>query len=49
MLERLHLDRTLFYALLALAGLSLLTVYSASGKTWAIPAATRCGCCSVSA
>lgn len=32
MLERLHLDRTLFYALLALAGLSLLTAYSASGK-----------------
>jgi rod shape determining protein RodA len=33
MLERLHLDRTLFYALLALAALSLLTVYSASGKS----------------
>ncbi len=32
MLERLHLDRTLFYALLALAGLSLITVYSATGK-----------------
>jgi len=35
MLERLHLDRTLFYALLALAVLSLLTVYSASGKSLA--------------
>src|SRR3989344_7434882 len=33
MLERLHLDRTLFYALLALAGLSLITVYSATGKS----------------
>lgn len=31
-LQRLHLDKTLFYALLALAGISLLTVYSASGR-----------------
>ncbi len=31
-LRRLHLDRTLLYALLALAGISLLAVYSASGK-----------------
>jgi rod shape determining protein RodA len=30
--ERLHLDRTLFYALATLALVSLLTVYSASGK-----------------
>jgi rod shape determining protein RodA len=29
-LERLHLDKTLFYALLTLAGLSLFTVYSAT-------------------
>ncbi len=31
-LERLHLDRSLLYALLALAGVSLLAVYSASSK-----------------
>src|SRR2546427_634021 len=30
--QRLHLDKTLYYALMALALLSLLTVYSATGK-----------------
>ena len=30
--QRLHLDKTMFYALLALALVSVLTVYSASGK-----------------
>lgn len=38
-LERLHLDRTLFYALVALALVSLLTVYSASGKDLGIAGA----------
>jgi len=31
-LQRLHIDKTLFYALVALAGVSLLAVYSAAGK-----------------
>ncbi|UCH53314.1 MAG: rod shape-determining protein RodA [Pseudomonadota bacterium] len=31
-LKRLHLDKTLFYALLVLAGLSLMVIYSATGK-----------------
>ncbi len=30
--QRLHIDKSLFYALLVLAGLSVLAVYSASGK-----------------
>jgi rod shape determining protein RodA len=38
-LQRLHLDKSLFYALLVLAGLSLLTVYSASAKSWGDAAA----------
>jgi rod shape determining protein RodA len=37
--ERLHLDRTLFYALATLALVSLLTVYSASGKDLGVAAA----------
>jgi rod shape determining protein RodA len=32
-LQRLHLDKTLFYALLVLAGLSMVVIYSASGKS----------------
>jgi rod shape determining protein RodA len=32
-LQRLHLDKTLFYALLVLAGLSMAVIYSASGKS----------------
>jgi rod shape determining protein RodA len=34
-LERLHLDKTLWYALLVLAGVSLVTVYSASAESLA--------------
>jgi rod shape determining protein RodA len=37
--ERLHLDRTLFYALATLALVSLLTVYSASGRDLGVAAA----------
>ena len=36
MLERLHLDRNLFYALLALSFLSLMVVYSAAAKDNAV-------------
>jgi rod shape determining protein RodA len=32
-LQRLHIDKTLFYALLVLAGLSMAVIYSASGKS----------------
>lgn len=32
-LERLHLDKSLFYALIVLAGVSLIVVYSASGAS----------------
>ncbi len=34
-MNRLHLDKTLFYALLVLAGLSVAVIYSASGKSLA--------------
>jgi cell division protein FtsW (lipid II flippase) len=32
-LQRLHLDKTLFYALLALAAISLFVVYSGSASS----------------
>ncbi|OGI42741.1 MAG: rod shape-determining protein RodA [Candidatus Muproteobacteria bacterium RBG_16_65_31] len=38
-LQRLHLDKTLFYALLLLAFLSLVIIYSASGKNISITGA----------
>jgi rod shape determining protein RodA len=37
--DRLHIDKSLFYALLSLAGLSLVTVYSASAMSWGDTAA----------